>query len=87
MKKGIREWELGPVLEQLEKMEAQMAILDDKITAIQTVITKLGTDLAKVVTDLHTALANGAAPTPAQLTALDDIVTKLTAVDVTAVTE
>ena len=57
-----------------------MSALDDKIAAIVAAVTQIGTDLGTLVADLK---ANGGAPTPAQLTAMDNIVTSLTGIDTT----
>lgn len=57
-----------------------MSALDDKTAAIVAAVTQVGTDLATLVADLK---ANGGAPTPAQLSALDNIVTSLTSLDAT----
>ena len=66
-------------------MEAQMAALDDKITAIQSVIAQVQTDLAKLIADFHAS--SGQAPTAAQLAALDKIASDLGVVDTQAKAE
>lgn len=55
-----------------------MAVLDDKITAIVTAVTALGTDLATLSSDIK---SNNGAPTADQLKALDDIATSLSGLD------
>lgn len=61
-----------------------MAALDDKTAAIKAAVTQLGTDIATLAADLK---ASGAAPTAAQLQALDDIATQLTGLDTTVKAE
>lgn len=73
-------WMTAPILKELRKVENQMAALDDKITAIQTAVSQLGTDLATVIADLK---ASGQAPTADQLAALDAIVSSLQGLDTT----
>lgn len=63
-------------------MEINMSALDDKITAINAAVTKLGQDLTKAIADLK---ANSGAPTPAQLASLDTIAQALTSLDSTTV--
>lgn len=57
-----------------------MSALDDKTAAIVAAVTQIGTDLGTLVSDLK---ASSGAPTPAQLAALDNIVTSLTSLDAT----
>lgn len=57
-----------------------MSALDDKTAAIVAAVNQVGTDLAALVADLK---ANNGAPTAAQLSALDNIVTSLTSLDTT----
>lgn len=71
---------LHKILHKLQKQEAHMSALDDKIATIVAAVTQLGTDLGTLVADLK---ANNGAPTPAQLSALDGIVTSLTSLDTT----
>lgn len=75
----IRAWLHDPVLKQ---MEANMATLDDKITAINAAITQLSTDLNQAIADLKAAIAAGG-PTTAQLSALDAIAASLGSLDTT----
>lgn len=79
---AIRAWLLKPVLDQLKQTEEKlMSALDDKTAAIKAAVAQLGADLATLVADLK---SNTGAPTPAQLQALDDIVTSLTSLDTQA---
>lgn len=79
---AIRAWLLKPVLDQLKQTEEKlMSALDDKTAAIVTAVTGLGKDLSALIDDLK---ANNGAPTAAQLQALDDIATSLTALDTQA---
>ena len=63
-----------------------MGILDDKITALQTAVSQLGTDLTAAIADLKAKIAAGG-PTSDQLAALDAIATSLTALDTQAKAE
>lgn len=63
-----------------------MSALDDKITAINAGVAKLGQDLTKTIADLKAALGSGA-PTADQLASLDTIAQALTSLDSTVVTE
>jgi hypothetical protein len=77
-----------PILTRLDKLqEVLLSALDDKTAAINAAITQLGIDLTKVIADLRAAVANGQAPTPAQLAALDAIATSLTTLDTQAKAE
>lgn len=70
------------LIEIKKQGEKHMSVLDDKITAINTAVTKLGTDLSTLITDLKSNSGAGA-PTAAQLASLDTIAQALTSIDST----
>jgi hypothetical protein len=81
----MQAWLLTPILNELHKLEAKVSALSDQITAVAAQLTaaeaaavQLATDLTAEIARLDAKIAAGSV-TPADLTNLQGLATRLTA--------